>query len=390
MGRRGSPRQADAITDLQTLQGDGSDATETSNCQGMLFGTFRNQVTETVMLMRGSIIGLLLVGGIAMASAQERVVTLPGASATSKAEWLPALSVQEQTTGNADRMHPVLYVHGFTFPSALSVFWKLDGRSWADALNDAGYSVWGFDFAGFGGSERYPEMKDDMARVGPPLGGAAEGVEEIARVVTYILARTKATRVSIVAHSRGTIPAGLFATQHPELVDRLVFFGPATQRQLEVLPDGLPSSTSALQQWRLVTAKNQQDRFVAEVPKGHDPVLLDRHFRPWARAYMATDPTSHMRDPNSVKVPNGPLADLIDAWRGKLAYDPAGIKSPLLIVRGEWDSLSNDSDAGWLLAAATSSPERRYLKIPEATHLMLLEEHRDDLHRATNEFLLGK
>jgi pimeloyl-ACP methyl ester carboxylesterase len=105
---------------------------------------------------------------------------------------------------------------------------------------------------------------------------------------------------------------------------------------------------------------------------------------------MATDSTSHMRDPNSVKVPNGPLADLIDAWRGKLAYDPAGIKSPLLIVRGEWDSLSNDSDAGWLLAAATSSPERRYLKIPEATHLMLLEEHRDDLHRATNEFLLGK
>jgi len=125
------------------------------------------------------------------------------------------------------------------------VFWKFDGRSWADALNDAGYSVWGFDFAGFGGSERYPEMKDEMARVGPPLGGAAEGAEEIARVVTYILARTKATRVSIVAHSRGTIPAGLFATQHPELVDRLVFFGPATQRQLEVLPDGLPSSTSA-------------------------------------------------------------------------------------------------------------------------------------------------
>jgi pimeloyl-ACP methyl ester carboxylesterase len=356
----------------------------------MLCGALRNQVMETVMLIRGSIVGLLIAGGIATASAQERVVTLPGAAATANTGLVPALSVQEQTTGNADRMHPVLYVHGFTFPSALSVFWKFDGRSWADALNDAGYSAWGFDFAGFGGSERYPEMKDEMARPGPPLGGANEGAEEIARVVTYILAQTKATRLSIVAHSRGTIPAGIFATRHPELVDRLVFFGPATQRQLEVLPDGLPSSTSGLPQWRLVTAKNQHDRFVAEVPKGRDPVLLDRHFQPWARAYMATDPTSHTRDPNSVKVPNGPLADLIDAWRGKLAYDPAGIRSPLLIVRGEWDSLSNDSDAGWLLAAATSSPERRYVKIPEATHLMLLEEHRGDLHRATNEFLLGK
>jgi pimeloyl-ACP methyl ester carboxylesterase len=342
------------------------------------------------MFRRGSLLALLVaVGSIAMANAQERVVTLPGAAATANTRWLPALSLQEQTMGNADRGHPILYVHGFTFPSALSVFWKFDGRSWADALNDAGYSVWGFDFAGFGGSERYPEMQSEMARPGPILGGANEGAEQIARVVTYILTQTKAARVSIVAHSRGTIPAGIFATRHPELVERLVFFGPATRRQLEVLPDGLPS-TSGLPQWRSVTVKNQHDRFVAEVPEGHDPVLLDRHFQPWARAYLATDPTSPARDPNSVKVPNGPLADLVEAWRGKLAYDPAGIKSPLLIVRGEWDSLCNDVDAAWLLAAATSSPKKQDVKIPEATHLMLLEEHRDDLHRVTNEFLLGR
>ena len=29
-----------------------------------------------------------------------------------------------------------LYVHGATFPSALSLFFRFDGRSWADALND--------------------------------------------------------------------------------------------------------------------------------------------------------------------------------------------------------------------------------------------------------------
>jgi pimeloyl-ACP methyl ester carboxylesterase len=354
------------------------------------YSSVRNPIKETTMSIRGSIIGLLLAAGsIAAADAQEQVVTLPGAAATVNTAWQPALSVREQTLGNADRGHPVLYVHGFSFPSALSVFWKIDGRSWADALNEAGYSVWGFDFAGFGGSERYAEMKDDTARPGPPLGDAKEDAEQIARVVTYILAQTKATRVSIVAHSRGTIPAGFFTSRHPDLVDRIVFFGPAVQRQLEVLPYGLPSSTSGLPQWRLVTVKNQYDRFVAEVPKGHEPVLLDRHFQPWARAYLASDPTSDTRDPHSVKVPNGPLADLIEAWRGRVAYDPAGIKSPLLVVRGEWDGLSNDLDAEWLLATATSSPEKRYVKIPEATHLMLLEEQRDDLYRATNEFLRG-
>jgi len=343
------------------------------------------------MSKRGFFIGLLLIAGsITMANAQERLVTLPGAAATANTPWRPTLAVREQTIGHADRQHPVLYVHGFTFSSDLSVSWKMDGRSWADALNDAGYSVWGFDFAGFGGSERYPEMADDMAHPGPLLGGAQDGAEQIARVVAYILAETKATRVSIVAHLRGTIPTGLFATQHPELVERLVFFGPVTRRQLEVLPDGFPSTTSGLPQWRYVTVKNQHDRFVVEVPKTHEPVLLERHFEPWAQAYLATDPTSHKRDPASVKVPNGALADLIAAWRGQLAYDPAGIKSPLLIIRGEWDTLSSDADATWLFGAATSSPEKRYVKVAEATHLMLLEEHRDELHRITNDFLLGK
>jgi pimeloyl-ACP methyl ester carboxylesterase len=331
---------------------------------------------------------LLLAGSVAFANPQEHVMTLRGIPSTTGAAWKPSLMVREQESANADR--PVLYIHGFTFPSSLSVFWKLDGRSWADALNEAGFSVWGFDFAGYGGSERYPEMETAHPQPGSPLGAPQDAAEQIARVVSYILEQTKAARISIVAHSIGTIPAGLFATRHPELVERLVFFGPATQRRLAVLPNGLPSSSAGLPQWRLVTVKDQLDRFVQEVPAGHEPVLLDRHFAPWAQAYLASDPTSYAREPASAKVPNGPLAGLIDAWTGKLAYDPARIRSPLLIVRGEWDALNTELDARWLLAEATSSPDKKYVKVAEATHLMLLEENRHALYRATNEFLLGR
>ena len=41
---------------------------------------------------------------------------------------------------------PVLYVHGATFPSALSVGYRFGGRSWADDLHAAGFDVWAFDF----------------------------------------------------------------------------------------------------------------------------------------------------------------------------------------------------------------------------------------------------
>nr|WP_294501908.1 hypothetical protein [uncultured Rhodopila sp.] len=42
----------------------------------------------------------------------------------------------------------VLYVHGGTFPSALPVAYRFDGRSWRDELCDAGFHVRALDFAG--------------------------------------------------------------------------------------------------------------------------------------------------------------------------------------------------------------------------------------------------
>lgn len=88
-----------------------------------------------------------------------------------------------------------------------------------------------------------------------------------------------------------------------------------------------------------------------------------------------------------MKTPNGPIADIMDAWSGSLAYDPAQIVSPLAIVRGEWDSLCTDADAAWLLAALTSAPEKSDVKIAAATHLMHLEENRGGLYQATIAFL---
>jgi pimeloyl-ACP methyl ester carboxylesterase len=322
-----------------------------------------------------------------MSDMSVRVHMLPGNNGSAGAPWQPALSLTEQTSNISDHKRPVLYVHGFTFPSALSVFWKLDGRSWADEINSAGLSLWGLDFAGLGGSERYLEMETETPPPVPPLGAADDAAGQVLRAVTYIVGQTGAPRVSIVAHSRGSIVAGLFATRHPELVDRLVFFGPITERHLSSLPYGLPSTTTGLPSWRLVTIKSQYGRFVEDVPPGHPPVLLDRHFESWAHAYLATDPTSKSRNPESVKVPNGATADIIEAWVGKLAYDPEDIVCPLFVVRGEWDSWSNDADAARLLNAAVKAPAKQYAVVPEGTHLLLLEQGRHELHRLTNEFL---
>src|ERR1700712_2941467 len=88
---------------------------------------------------------------------------------------------------------PVLYVHGGTFPSALSIAHRFDGRSWRDELSEAGFHVWGLDFHGLGNSDPHP-------------------------------------RLSRFAHSWGTMVAVHLAGRCPDLIDRMVFFGPIARR----------------------------------------------------------------------------------------------------------------------------------------------------------------
>src|SRR5580693_9128687 len=114
----------------------------------------------------------------------------------------------------------VLYIHGATFPSALSIAHRFDGRSWRDELSDAGFHVWGLDFHGFGDfSDPYPDLDRHT-----PLGRTADASRQLEQAVCFILSRHGVSRLSLIAHSWGTMVAGHFAGRCPELVDRMVFF----------------------------------------------------------------------------------------------------------------------------------------------------------------------
>ena len=274
----------------------------------------------------------------------------------------------------------VLYVHGGTFPSALSIAHRFDGRSWRDVLCAAGFHVWGLDFHGFGASDRYPEMAEP-AEAHPPLGPTADCSRQLEAAVRFILERAGVRRLSLVAHSWGSLVAGQFAGRCPDLVDRMVFFGPIARRE----PGG---ERTRLPGWRLVSLKDQWERFVADVPDGQPAVLSRRHFHEWGEAYLGSDPERRARSPEAVKVPSAAFQDIYDAWAGDLAYDPGKVRAPVAIIRGEWDSLCNDADARWLFDALGSA-EKHDIKIARATHLMHLEEARYALYREAETFLRG-
>ena len=277
----------------------------------------------------------------------------------------------------------VLYVHGATFPSALSIAHRFDGRSWRDALCDAGFDVWGLDFYGFGHSDRYAEM-EAAADANAPLCLAEDAVEQLLAAVRFILEHQHLTSLSLIAHSWGSMVAGRLAGDHPALIDRLVLFAPIARRdppRYTCRPNG-PA-------WRIVTVEEQWARFVEDVPPEEPPVLSRIHFDDWAWRYLDSDPESRSRGTAGVKTPSGPFIEILRAWYGELAYEPARVSAPVAIIRGAWDGLVTDKDAKWLFTAFSGSSIKRDVKIGRGTHLLHLEAMRLALWRESATFLLG-
>jgi pimeloyl-ACP methyl ester carboxylesterase len=278
----------------------------------------------------------------------------------------------------------VLYVHGATFPSALSIAHRFDGKSWRDALNEAGFDVWGLDFYGFGYSDRYPEMHQAAADH-QPLCIAQDAAQQVQAAARFILGHHNLDRLSLISHSWGAMPTCLFAASHPALVDRLVLFAPIARRSPRRYES--PASFPA---WRIVSPEDQWNRFIEDVPANEPPVFSSVYFAEWAKLYLDSDPESRSRNPSGVKTPLGPFSEIIKAWHGQVAYDPSKVKSPVAIIRGEWDGLVQDDDARWLFDSLSSAPTKRDIKIGRATHLMHLEVMRLALWRESIGFLQGE
>ena len=86
-----------------------------------------------------------------------------------------------------------------------------------ESLSAAGFDTWALDFMGYGGSDRYPQMSHaDLG--GTPVLRAQEASEQIEAAVRFIRDTQHVETVSIIAHSWGTLPSGLFATRQQGLL----------------------------------------------------------------------------------------------------------------------------------------------------------------------------
>jgi pimeloyl-ACP methyl ester carboxylesterase len=100
----------------------------------------------------------------------------------------------------------------------------------------------------------------------PPLGRAEDASRQIEQAVRFITSHHGVRRVSIIAHSWGSMATGRFAGRCPELVDRLVLFGPVTVGERQKV--GGPVSSALGRTARRIPRKiNRLKGTVADLPR---------------------------------------------------------------------------------------------------------------------------
>ena len=234
----------------------------------------------------------------------------------------------------------ILFVHGSSMASQPTFDLEVPGRPHSSVMEwfaSRGFDTWCLDNEGYGRSDKSRPINFDISN----------GADDIAAATRYI-----GKQVLIYGISSGALKAALFAQRHPERVARLALDA--------FVWTGEGSPTLAERKKRLpeFQSKNRRpiDRaFVHSIFNRDHPGTADQAtIEAFATAILKLDDS----------VPTGTYVDMCS----KLPLvDPAKIKVPTLVMRGEFDGIASVED---LLAffALLPHPDKQFVVMEGISH----------------------
>jgi len=282
----------------------------------------------------------------------------------------------------ADRT--VLFVHGGLFPAESTFDLLLSGLSWMDFIAARGFDVYYVDLEGFGRATR-PLSMSMAPELNDPVTSTEVAERQLEAAVATILERRKIDRLTLIGFDWGASVAARFAAEKPTYVERLVMVAPAWVTAI-AHPSAEPTPVGA---YRAITLEEVRQSWIGMAPAGEQARLAPETWVNgfWA-ANMEVDPIGAARQPQVVRAPNGPALDRQRFWDPSRApYDPARITASVLVVRGQWDTLSTEIGNRDLASRLVAARSRGSVSISGGTHYMMLETGRQRLFDTVQQFL---
>lgn len=272
------------------------------------------------------------------------------------------LSIWEKYAGEPQGKPVVLLAHGSATAGRESFDLQVAGHpsvSLMDGLARQGFDVFAPDMRGFGRSS-LPETHVTTEQAGADL----------AAVVDYVRDLRGVDQVHLLAWSWGTQYSGQFVMAQPHKVARYISYA-----QMHADSHDLQLRRSRLDAFRRtpyirITDAGWKLRFYSLTPEG---VNLPAVVEAFALAAAQGQPRS----------PTGPQVDLLTRMP---LVDAAQIPVPVMMIHGQYDDVA---DLPGLLPffAALPNPDKRYVVIPDAGHMMHLQLGHRRFQQAVVEFL---
>jgi len=269
-----------------------------------------------------------------------------------------------QKSAAAPTRGTVLFVHGSSMASQPTFDLEVPGRPHSSVMEwfaGRGFDTWTLDNEGYGRSDKSRPINCDIAN----------GADDLAAASEYILKHTSTKKLLVYGISSGALKAALFAERHPERVARLALDA--------YVWTGKGSPTLAERRKRLpeFSARNRRpiDRaFVHSIFKrDHPGTADDATIEAFATAILALDDS----------VPTGSYVDMCSRLP---LNDPAKIRVPTLVMRGEYDGIASIEDLLEFFATLPN-PDKQFSVMAGISHASFQQKNYLMVYHILHSFL---
>jgi pimeloyl-ACP methyl ester carboxylesterase len=239
----------------------------------------------------------------------------------------------------------IFFVHGSSMASQPTFDLEVPGRPHSSAMEwfaARGFDTWCMDNEGYGRSDKSRPINCDIPN----------GADDLEAGSKYILQATGAKKLLVYGISSGALKAALFAQRHPERVARLALDA------MVWTGEGSPTLEERRKRLPEFRAKNRRpiDRaFVRSIfNRDHPGTADDATIEAFATAILALDDS----------VPTGTYVDMCSRLP---LVDPAKIRVPTIVMRGEFDGIASMEDL-LKFFAALPHPDKQFTVMEGISH----------------------